>query len=58
MRDVLLIILCLLNINGRAQPTSRGSFAIAAICKDGILMAADTRSECSVEMPRKLLKDV
>jgi 20S proteasome alpha/beta subunit len=48
MRNVALAVLCMWSISGRAQPKTPGSFTIAAICKDGILMASDTRSECSV----------
>jgi len=48
MKNVVLCLLCLASIHSYAQPTTPGSFTIAAICKDGILMAADSRSECSV----------
>jgi len=48
MRNPLIVALCFLTINSTAQPKTHGSFTIAAICIDGILIESDTRSECSV----------
>lgn len=43
IRYCLLLLLCINSERGQSQFTVKGSYALAAICKDGIIIGADSR---------------